>query len=127
MRKFIFNPLDYRLSLGVALLGASAQHCVDVGTAVSVVEPFECVVVIAEIPVDRTVAQLVQLALGFVLATPLAVSGSGPRVRLHVVRDEGGHGGARILKCSESEVLGFSRLQGKEPREVPERGDASCV
>lgn len=59
MRKFVSNPNIDRLAPQHPLCRWKSQHCMDCRSGVSVVEPFECVVIDTEPPIHRTIPQLV--------------------------------------------------------------------
>ena len=61
LRKFVSDPLVYGLAAEVALARLDLQHLVDAVRLVTIIEPFESMVVVAKPPIDRPVTQLVHL------------------------------------------------------------------
>ena len=70
------------------LVGGHAQVGVSVAAAVARVEPLERVVVVAEPPVDRAVAQFVVVLACAALRTPLTVAAQRRPVGAHLLGDE---------------------------------------
>ena len=52
VRKFVSDPLVDRLATEIALCGWPTQHRVDARVLVSVVQPLQRMVVVAEVPID---------------------------------------------------------------------------
>lgn len=55
LRKFVTDPLVDRLAIELSLRRNLPQHVVNAGCLVSVIQPLERVVVVAEPPVNGTV------------------------------------------------------------------------